>query len=107
MIFTYEQRDIMRLAIDTYGEINQVEKAIEKMAELTKALIKIKQVNLGDNEEMTFKVINVEEGIADVLIMMEQLTMIFKPQDKEEPTEIKININHKIEKLARNLHREV
>ena len=107
MIFTKEQRDIMRLAIDTYGEINQMEKAIEEMAELTKALIKLKQVNLGDNEETTFKVMNVEEEIADVLIMMEQLTMIFKPQDKDEPTEIKINIKHKIERLARNLHREV
>lgn len=107
MIFTEEQRDIMKLAIDTYGEINQMEKAIEEMAELTKALIKLKQVNLGDYEEMTFKVMNVEEEIADVLIMMEQLTMIFKPQDKDEPTEIQININHKIERLARNLHREV
>lgn len=107
MIFTEEQRDIMRLAIDTYGEVNQTDKAIEEMAELTKALIKLKQVNLGDYEEQTFKVMNVEEEIADVLIMMEQLTMIFKPQDKDEPTEIQININHKIERLARNLHREV
>ena len=107
MIFTEEQRDIMRLAIDTYGEVNQTDKAIEEMAELTKALIKLKQVNLRDYEELTFKVMNVEEEIADVLIMMEQLTMIFKPQDKDEPTEIQININHKIERLARNLHREV
>ena len=107
MTFTEEQRDIMRLAIDTYGEVNQTDKAIEEMAELTKALIKLKQVNLGDYEETTFKVMNVEEEIADVLIMMEQLTMIFKPQDKDEPTEIKIYINHKIEELARNLHREV
>jgi len=107
MIFTEEQRDIMRLAIDTYGEVNQTDKAIKEMAELTKALIELKQVNLGDYEESTFKVMNVEEKIADVLIMMEQLTIIFKPQDKDEPTEIQININHKIERLARNLHREV
>ena len=97
----------MKLAIDTYGEVNQTDKAIEEMAELTKALIKLKQENLRDNEEATFKVMNVEEEIADVLIMMEQLTMIFKPQDKDEPTEIKINIKHKIERLARNLHLEV
>ena len=107
MIFTDEQRDIMRLAIDTYGEVNQTDNAIKEMAKLTRALIELKQVNLGDTEETTFKVMNVEEEIADVLIMMEQLTMIFKPQDKDEPTEIKININHKLERLARNLHREV
>lgn len=97
----------MKLAIDTYGEINQMEKAIEEMAELTKALIKIKHISVQDSEEVHFKVMNVEEEIADVLIMMEQLTMIFKPQDRDEPTEIKINIKHKIERLERNLHLEV
>lgn len=107
MIFTEEQRDIMRLAINTYGEINQMEKAIEEMAELTKALIKVKHISVQDSEEVHFKVMNAEEEIADVLIMMEQLTMIFKAPAEDEPERIKEEINHKLERLAQKLHREV
>lgn len=51
-------------AIDHYGKDNQVKKAVEEMAELTKALCK------GDIE-------NIKEEIADVWIMLYQLQMIF------------------------------
>ena len=51
-------------AIDHYGKENQVKKAVEEMAELTKALCK------GDVE-------NIKEEIADVQIMLWQLQMIY------------------------------
>lgn len=54
-------------AITTYGEIPQIDVAIEEMAELIQALSKYKRG----------KQHNVEEEIADVSIMLDQLKLIF------------------------------
>ena len=54
-------------AIATFGTTKQIDIAIEEMAELTQALIKFKRG----------KQHNVEEEIADVEIMIEQLKIIF------------------------------
>ncbi len=58
---------VYRNAIMTYGEIAQIDVAIEEMAELIQALSKYKRG----------KEHNVEEEIADVSIMLEQLKIIF------------------------------
>lgn len=58
---------IYKSAIMTYGEIAQIDVAIEEMSELIQALSKYKRG----------KEHNVEEEIADVCIMMDQLKLIF------------------------------
>ena len=60
---------IEQLAIETYGRENQIEKAIEEMAELTVALKHHK-----DNKITRDKVVT---EIADVIIMMDQLRIIY------------------------------
>lgn len=58
---------IYKNAIMTYGEIAQIDVAIEEMSELIQALSKYKRG----------KEHNVEEEIADVSIMLDQLKIIF------------------------------
>ena len=72
---TSEQRhDIMALAIAEYGKVCQMDVAIEEMAELTKALCKIKRADIG--MERCAAVENAVEEIADVQIMLDQLRLI-------------------------------
>lgn len=97
MDFTHEELKVLQSAIDHYGEENQCDVAIEEMAELTKALCKCKRLEnaypnitsdllvcsgvLARNVDFEKAVEalkgNVAEEIADVYIMLEQLTMIF------------------------------
>lgn len=44
-----ERRDIMLRAIHRYGEAAQIDMAVEEMAELTKALCKVKRATPGAN----------------------------------------------------------
>lgn len=97
MDFTNEELRTLRTAIDRYGEENQCDVAIEEMSELTKELCKCKRLEnaypnitsellvcsgiLARNTdfEKALEALkgNVAEEIADVYIMLEQLTMIF------------------------------
>lgn len=70
-----ERRDIMLRAIHRYGEAAQIDMAVEEMAELTKALCKVKRATPGATT--TAAVSNVIEEIADVQIMLDQLRLIF------------------------------
>lgn len=70
-----------------YGERNQIDMAIEEMAELTQALSKYKRG----------KEHNVEKEIADVQIMLDQLKLIFNHRKVKK---IKRN---KIRRLDKNL----
>lgn len=70
-----ERRNIMIRAIQHYGETAQIDMAIEKMAELTKALCKVKRAATG--AESAAAVANVIEETADVQIMLDQLRLIF------------------------------
>lgn len=70
-----ERRDIMLRAIHRYGEAAQIDMAVEEMAELTKALCKVKRATPGATT--TAAVANVIEEIADVQIMLDQLRLIF------------------------------
>lgn len=62
-------------AVKTYGQDAQMDMAVEEMAELTKALCKVKRAAPGC--ETTAAVSNVFEEIADVQIMIDQLRIIF------------------------------
>lgn len=84
--------NIMKKAVETFGEEPQIDKAIEEMAELTQALLKCRLEKNGKN------MANVAEEIADVLIMVEQLIMIY---DNEE--EVDKHTNNKIARLEQRL----
>lgn len=57
-----ERRDIMLRAIHRYGEAAQIDMAVEEMAELTKALCKVKRATPGATT--TAAIANVIEEIA-------------------------------------------
>lgn len=62
--------DVLQAAVDHYGSDRQIDKAIEEMSELTKALLKLRY----DANEQTVE--NVFEEMADVEIMLDQLKLI-------------------------------
>ena len=71
--------DIERQAIEYYGEDSQIDKAIEEMSELIKALLKERRAQCEIHE-----VTNVTEEMADVEIMMDQLKIIFNNSEQVE-----------------------
>lgn len=73
----YQERQILKNAIGTFGTEMQTDVAIEEMAELTKALVKhIRYPGLETWQ-------NIVEEIADVKIMLDQLTIIHNIKDAE------------------------
>ena len=74
---------IMRKAIDTYGVEAQCDVAVEEMAELTKAIVKIRRV-ADDYEKTQAALDNLLEEIADVDIMIDQLKIMWGPKQVEE-----------------------
>lgn len=79
-----EKNKILVQAIATYGEESQINMAIEEMAELTKALCKLKRAEAPCEKDAAIG--NVIEEMADVEITLEQL---------------KIIVNHDIEPMKR------
>ena len=71
---TEERRALLDRAITTYGAPAQMDMAVEEMAELTKALCKIKRAQAGC--EVTAAIGNVIEEMADVQIMLDQMKLI-------------------------------
>lgn len=82
MITAEERRALLDRAITTYGAPAQMD-----MAELTKALCKIKRAQAGC--EVTAAIGNVIEEMADVQIMLDQLRIIFH-RSTEEVEEAKL-----------------
>ncbi|WP_287827079.1 hypothetical protein [Oscillibacter sp.] len=70
-----KRHDLLTRAVKTYGKDAQMDMAVEEMAELTKALCKVKRAAPGC--ETAAAVSNVFEEIADVQIMLDQLRIIF------------------------------
>ncbi len=77
-------------AIATYGIESQVDKAIEEMSELTKALLKERRC-CGSRAAVC-------EEIADVYIMLLQMMLIF-----EEKKKIAECIDYKIKRLEKRI----
>ena len=88
--------DILNKAIETYGEDAQIDKAIEEMAELTKALLKLRYCEKDFERQIVQDAVS--EEMADVEIMLTQLHMIFGNTKKVEEYQIK-----KIKRLERRL----
>ena len=96
-----EQREVLKLAIEIYDVDNQIYQAIEEMAELTKALLKLRREIPKDKEKVNKRIADIEEETADVAIMIAQLEMIF------DAGSIQSVANKKIKRLAQRLHEEV
>ena len=92
-----EEREarILQSAGDTYGAAAQTDMAIEEMSELIKALLKYRRAGAnGTLEESDLDA--VLEEMADVSIMLNQLTLIYG-----DPTEWEIR---KLERLEARLN---
>ena len=102
---------VLQQAIDTYGVEAQLDMCIEEMSELTKAICKYKRLqnSISENKyvartemlDFTSKLStatdNIAEETADVLIMLEQIKMIFGTSTIEK------QIDYKVKRLAERL----
>lgn len=96
---TSEKIDILERAIKNYGDDVQIDKAIEEMSELIKALLKLRYARDGYERDIIMD--SVDEEMADVLIMWTQLSLIFGNAFRIDAWQDK-----KIERLARRLDKE-
>ena len=88
---------IMQQAIKTYGVQAQCDVAVEEMAELTKAIMKLRRV-ADDYGKTQAALDNLLEEIADVDIMIEQMKIMWGPKQVEEYR------RRKLERLERRLN---
>jgi len=91
---TEERWTILDRAITTYGAPAQMDMAVEEMAELTKALCKVKRVSCAAEAKAALE--NAVEEMADVQIMLDQLRIIFGRSTAEAE-------EHKLERLKKRL----
>lgn len=87
---------IMQQAIKTYGVQAQCDVAIEEMAELTKAIMKLRRV-ADDYGKTQAALDNLLEEIADVDIMIDQMKIMWGPKQVEGYRE------KKLERLAKRM----
>lgn len=100
---TEERRALLDRAITTYGAPAQMDMAVEEMAELTKALCKVKRATPGATT--TAAVSNVIEEIADVQIMLDQLRLIFaRSTDEVEEDKLRRLLGRLNSYAESNLH---
>lgn len=72
-------KEILEKAIKTYGTHNQMLKCIEECGELTRAVSRILiELSSGDGFTTEESLANLQEELADVTIMVEQMLMMFK-----------------------------
>ena len=104
MITVEERRALLDRAITAYGAPAQMDMAVEEMAELTKALCKIKRAQAGC--EMTAAIGNVVEEMADVQIMLDQLRLIFaRSTDEVEEEKLRRLLGRLNSYAESNLHK--
>lgn len=90
------QTDILIDAIKSFGAKNQSIKSVEEMSELTKELLKYE-----DYERFYDDISNITEEIADVLIMIKQLMLMFDNEPEvrkmihEKTNRLKLRINER------------
>lgn len=97
-IYSPEDRDrIYRQCLEAYGDLAQMDMAIEEMSELMKALLKWRRATQNLQAKGILRT-NIVEEIADVKIMMRQMELLF---DCEE--EVASWIDHKVERQVGRL----
>ena len=87
---------ILEKAINRYGDRAQIDKAIEEMSELIKALLKLRYCSKDYEREVLMDA--VAEEMADVEIMLEQLEIIYG-----NTSTIRQQKKKKLERLERGL----
>lgn len=79
-------KEIMKMAINTYGLQNQMIKTVEELSELSqaicKAVVRLNQPNGATLTDDLKSVDNIFEEMADVEIMLAQCKMMFKCEDE-------------------------
>lgn len=93
------QKQVLLNAVNTFGEQAQMDMVIEEMAELTKALLKMRRKPHGSTQ------LDVLEEFADVLIMLLQLDFMMVDYDPYH-THFYEFIDSKIERLNDRLPEE-
>lgn len=91
--------EVLQNAVDAYGKEAQVDMAIEEMSELTKALLKHRRAEKSPETwdyEKTRQ--NILEEVADVIIMLTQLLMIYGGREI-----VQDDINQKVRRLKERL----
>lgn len=81
-----ERKEILEQAIHTYGQARQVDMCLEEMAELAKALLKMRR----SGGDIADKLDNIREEIADVQIMIDQMKMIYGEEFIEKFEQLKL-----------------
>lgn len=101
---TEERRALLDRAITTYGAPAQMDMADEEMAELTKALCKVKRATPGATT--TAAIANVIEEITGVQIMLDQLRLIFaRSTDEVEEEKLRRLLGRLNSYAESNLHK--
>ena len=91
---TEERRALLDRAITTYGAPAQMDMAVDEMAELTKAICKVKRVSCAAEAKAALE--NAVEEMADVQIMLDKLRIIFGRSTAEAE-------EYKLERLKKRL----
>lgn len=95
-------KKILQKAIDTYGTHNQMLKCIEECGELSRAVSRILiELSSGDGFTTKESEENLYEELADVIIMLRQLVMMFKCEGS-----VQVQIMNKINRLKERLENE-
>lgn len=88
------RRALLEHAIRLYGEPAQMDMAVEEIAELTKAICKVKRASCAAEAAAALE--NAVEEMADVQIMLDQLRIIFGRSTAEAE-------EYKLERLKKRL----
>ena len=83
---TTNRPEVLQECVNTYGAEAQVDMAVEEMSELTKALLKYRRKEAQGSKDLEEARENILEEVADVIIMLTQLIMIYGGRDLVQET---------------------
>ena len=95
---SHTRDSVFRRCILEYGANSQIDMAIEEMAELAKALLKLRR---GQGESQNLLIDDVIEEIADVHIMLMQLL-----DNESDKVEVSCIVHKKLKRQIRRIKRE-
>lgn len=96
---TTNRPEVLQECVNTYGAEAQVDMAVEEMSELTKALLKYRRKEAQGSKDLEAVRENILEEVADVIIMLTQLIMIYGGRDLVQET-IENKVDRQIKRLA-------
>lgn len=96
---TTNRPEVLQECVDTYGAEAQVDTAVEEMSELTKVLLKYRRKAAQGSKDLEAARENILEEVADVIIMLTQLIMIYGGRDLVQET-IENKVDRQIKRLA-------